>query len=277
MNFRFPLADVTITVTKDKRRVTVPLYSDEWNEINQEEFTLDVEEVAWFYAREGTHIEISPYPGYSQTSIELFLNSTVYAAVLQQRQILALHGSCFGYVGKNLMVCGESGAGKSSLTAAFCMEGSRFITDDVSPIVFNEGKPFVLSLGNRVKLWEDALAQLDIEKSGLPKIQEDMDKFYVPMGNDSTEAVELNEIFFLEVSTELSVPAFESVAGTEKLTLLRSQIYRLEMLKGMPANDRVFFPKLALLSNRVKMTRVMRPTNISIAAMKNHLQNYLVR
>ncbi len=144
---------------------------------HQHEFTLDVEEVAWFYVQGGNYIEICPYKGYSHHSVELFLNSTVYAAILHQRKILAMHGSCFSYNGKNLMICGESGAGKSSLTVAFCMAGSSFLTDDVSPVIFRHELPFVLPLSDRVKLWENTLVQLSIEKYGLKKIQEETDNF----------------------------------------------------------------------------------------------------
>jgi hypothetical protein len=275
MLFRFPLKDVTIKVTNEKTRVTDPLYVDEWNEISQREFTIDVEEVAWFYASGGNYIEVSPYTGYSQDSLELFLNSTVYAAVLQQRQILAIHGSCFQYRGKNLMVCGESGAGKSSLTVAFCMEGCRFITDDVSPIVFEHGKPFVLPLSDRAKLWDNSLDQLGIEKGGLQNIHEDMEKFYFPVTNESSTALELQHIFVLEVGEEVAVPEMEEISGAEKLTILRSQIYRLEMLQGMPENDLAFFPKLALIGNAVKITRIRRPARIPILDLKNYLKKYL--
>jgi hypothetical protein len=277
MQLRFPLKDVTIRVTNERKRVTDPLYIDEWNEINQQEFTLDVEDVAWFYAKEGNYVEVMLYEGYSLNSLELFLNSSVYAAVLQQRQILAIHGSCFRYRGRNLMVCGESGAGKSSLTVAFCLEGSMFITDDVSPIVLEQGKPFVLPLSDRVKLWDDALEQLDIDKTGLLKIHEETDKFYFPVGEKSTTALELNHIFVLEVSEEISIPGFEELSGAEKLTVLRSQIYRLEMLQGMPENDMAFFPQLALLGNAVKITRIRRPAGIPILDLKNHLKKYLDR
>jgi len=41
------------------------------------------------------------------------------------------------------MICGDAGAGKSSLTASFCLEGAEFLTDDVTPLLFRDGKPFI--------------------------------------------------------------------------------------------------------------------------------------
>ncbi len=275
MIFRFPMKDVTINVTEEKRKVSIPLYADEWTEISQHEFTLDVDDVAWFYAREGKYIEVTPYKSFSLDSLELFLNSTVYAAILHQRKILPLHGSCFNYHGKNLMICGEPGAGKSSLTVAFCRAGSSFITDDISPVIFRDDLPHVLPLSDRVKLWDDTLVQLAIEKKGLNKIQEETDKFYLPMGNESASPAELHHIFILSVQEQLHIPEFEELKGAKKLTALRSQIYRQELLQGMPENDLLLFSQLSELSNAVKITSVKRPAGIAISNLKTLLQNYL--
>jgi hypothetical protein len=234
-----------------------------------------VEDVAWFYASEGKYIEVTPYPSFRPGSLELFLNSTVYAAILHQRKILPLHGSCFSYNGKNLMICGDPGAGKSSLTVAFCMAGSRFVTDDVSPVIFRDGVPFVLPLSDRLKLWEDTLVQLSIENKGLNKIQEETDKFYFPIANESVAPVQLHHIFILAVEEHLNTPGFEELKGAKKLAALRHQIYRREMLQGMPDNDLLLFSQLSALGNAVKITSVKRPSNISISELKILLQNYL--
>ncbi len=275
MNLRFPIKDVGINISTDKRKVIQPLYSDEWNEVSQDEFSLDVEQVAWFFAKAGNYIEVMPYDGADQNSIELFLNSTVYAAILHQRKILALHGSSFLYQGKSLMLCGDSGVGKSSLTASFCLAGSEFISDDVSPVIFKDNRPFVLSLGNRLKLWNDALAQLEIPGDNLKRIQKDMEKFYLPMDTIFSENKELSQIFMLEIGPELSQVKCEKVKGAEKLKLLRTNIYRLELLQGMPENEQLLFPQLGMLSNSVKMTRIKRPANISIQSLTEALKQYL--
>jgi hypothetical protein len=266
--------DVTIKVTKQKTTIVKPLYADEWNEINQTEFSLDVEDVAWFYAREGNYIEVLPYEGFNQDELELYLNSTVYGAILQQRKMLPLHGSCFNYDDKNIMICGESGVGKSSLTVAFCLRGSKFITDDVSPIVFESGNPHVLALSDRIKLWDDTLSQLNINKEELFKIQEDTDKFYFPMKKEAAGLYLLNQVFILEIH-DLPGVEFEMLKGVEKLTMLRNQVFRLEILHGMPDNEILFFHQLADISSKVTITRIKRPATISINLLMEALKKHL--
>ena len=198
----------------------------------------------------------------------------MYAAILHQRKILALHGSCFNYQYNNIMICGDSGAGKSSLTVAFCLNGGTFITDDISPVTFTSDKPYILSLSDTIKLWEDSLAQLNIKKEGLVKILDDADKFYFPVKKEATGTFLLSLLFVLEV-TDKAVVEFEEIKGVEKLNLLRSQIYRLEMLKGMPENELLIFHQLADISNNVKIIRVKRPIDISINRLMNLLKNYI--
>lgn len=274
MVFRFPIDDVTIRVADNKRRVTRPIYIDEWNEINQREFTLDVEDVAWFYVAEGHTIEILLYPGHSFSAVELFLNSSIYAAVLHQRKVLPLHASCFSYHEKNILVCGDSGAGKSSLTVAFCQEGGHFITDDVSPVVIKEGRPLVLSLSDRVKLWDDSLLQLNIEKNDLGKIQDDVEKFYFPIADPSKAVFALHHVFVLQVDAQGDEVRFETVKGAQKLALLRAQIYKSEILQGMPENDIIYFKHLTVLCKALNITKITRPAQIPIMQLMQAVKTF---
>ena len=274
MTFRFPLKDVTIKVTDQKTSLSSPLYSDEWNHINQQEFALDVEGVAWFYANNGNYIEICPYTSDDPTAIELYLNGSVYGAILLQRMILPLHGSCFNYLGKGIMVCGESGAGKSSITAAFCLDGAGFLTDDISPMIVKDNLPFILTLSDRIKLWDDSLAQLNLTKNGLTKIDRDSEKFYLSLDAEKKDSFPLRQLFVIEIH-EKKGTEFREIRGAEKLTIIRNQIYRLEYLQGMPQNESAYFHNLVDISNAVKITLVKRHVDISILHLMDLIKNYI--
>jgi len=274
MIFRFPLKDVTIKVTKQKKSVDFPQYSDNWNQITQNEFALDVEGVARYYACNGNYIEVYPYEGFNQQALELYMNGSVYGAILHQRKIIPLHGSCFIYGGKGIMVCGESGVGKSSLTAAFCLEGSEFLTDDVTPIVINNSKPYILTLSDRIKLWDDSIEQLNLSKEGLLKIDLENEKFYFPVESEKPDFFLLNQIFVLEIHDKTAVE-FQQIKGAEKVTIIRNQIYRMEYLQGMPENESVFFEYLVNISNHVTITLVKRPAKIPIQQLMLLLKKYI--
>jgi hypothetical protein len=201
----FPVGDILPRKVSKVRRVSDPVYADSSLMISQHEFSMEVEKVGSFYACNGSEVEYAPAKGATRASLELYLNGSVYGAILHQRGILPLHGSSFAWRGSGIMLCGESGAGKSSLTAAFCMAGAEFLTDDVTPIVICDGKPFILPLSDRIKLWEDSLLQLNREKSGLTAICPGQEKYYFPMEKGNHRSFPLHRVFIIEVTEDEQV------------------------------------------------------------------------
>ena len=230
MILRFPLKDVTVREVNEPRTVLSSGYADAFWQMNQDEFAMQVEGVGQFYARDGREVEYAPAPGASQASLELYLNGSVYGAILHQRKILPLHGSSFIVDGKGILVCGEAGAGKSSVTASFVLDGAIFLTDDVTPVVMREDVPCILALSDRIKLWKDTLEQLKLPAEGLSRIDSSTEKYYFPMANGIEDSFSLDTVFMLSISEDPGIE-FSEVNGAEKFLALRNEIYRWEDLE----------------------------------------------
>ncbi|QIP13920.1 hypothetical protein G8759_15525 [Spirosoma aureum] len=235
--------------------------------MNQEEFSLDLENVAWFYACHGSRIEIMPYKDVTQSVLELYLNGSVYGAILHQRKTLPLHGSCFKYQGLGIMICGESGVGKSSLTTSFCLKGASFLTDDVSPILLKNGKPHIWGVSDRIKLWSDSLVQLEQNEEGLERIFPEQGKYYFPMESAQGKVFPLTYIFILHTHKQREI-VYQPVEGVEKFTALRNEIYRLEYLQGMKESETAYLKQLIMVCRGVTVVNVYRPTDISIEQLQ---------
>ena len=276
IKFRFPLKDVSILVTQQKTQVGFPLYADDWNQINQNEFALEVEGVAWFYAKKGNYIEICPYENYNQHTLELYLNGSIYGAILHQRMILPLHGSSFSYNGNGIMVCGESGVGKSSITASFSLNEAVFLTDDITPVLFNNNRPLIWAMSDRIKLWADSLEQLKQEKKGLHQIDAETEKFFFPISPDKGETHTLHQVFLLAIHDQLEVK-FQEITGIEKFTALRNEIYRWEYLLGMPECEPAYFNQITCISKEISVIKVLRPKNIEIEQFYFCLQEFILQ
>ena len=278
MELRFPLSDVTIRRVSEVRRVNKPLFGDEYWQISQDEFAMKVDEVGTFYAYGGREIDYSPLPGATEESIHLYLNGSVFGVILYQRGILPMHGSSFAYEEKGVMLCGESGAGKSALTAAFSFDGSKFLTDDVSPIIFRDNIPNILALSDRLKLWNDTLHQLGMGTSQLKSISPDYEKYYFEFDGVQGTFFPLNLIYLLEISKNEETGILE-LKGSEKFSSLHNEIYRREYLLGMKENEKVFFNHLVDISNVTKIFKVSRPEEIPVKEMmvilKNHMDSIL--
>jgi GTPase SAR1 family protein len=274
MNFRFPLNDVKIKSSKTKLFVDSPTFSYDCMQINQHEFSLTVDDIAHFYAANGNFVQISPADKANRESIELYLNGSVYGAILHQRKIMPIHGSCFIYNNKGIMICGESGAGKSSITASFCHNGSNFLTDDVTPLVFTENLPFILPLSDRIKLWDDSLNQLKLSKNNLTQIWSDYKKYYLPIDIEIAKPFPLHQIFIIEIDNKSEVE-FQKLTGVKRFTALRNEIYRWEYLQGMPESEAGYLNQLISISINVSVVKVLRPGNIKIDSLRTILSNYI--
>ncbi|MZP67303.1 MAG: hypothetical protein GT597_14285 [Bacteroidales bacterium] len=271
---RFPLNDVKITLASTIKRVTNPIFSDSYCQINMQEFALQVESVGSFYACNGEEIEYTPADGAGKNEIELYLNGSVYGAILHQRMLLPLHGSSFRHNGLTVLVCGDTGAGKSSVTASFCLAGAEFLTDDVTPLVLIEGVPYILALSDRIKLWADTLSQLQQAAEGLLSIYKRTDKFYLPMERAEGDFFRPDVVILIEIKESGSID-FNEVSGTERFTVLRGEIYRPDYLRGMPENEPTYFSSLITMASKTSMIRVRRPVNILISELHNSILQYL--
>jgi len=276
MTSSFPLHDVILNKVSETRRVKNQLFGDDYWQMNQNEFAMQVEGVANFYALNGKEIEYSPFNDVSAESLQLYLNGSVYGAILHQRQILPMHGSSFVFNGRGIMLCGESGTGKSALTVAFSMNDGNFLTDDVTPVVFNDKLPHIQALSDRIKLWDDTLEQLKLEKTGLKRISPETDKYYFRIDKSNSDPIRLHIIFILGIHDQPETEISE-ITGSDRFTSLHNEIYRIEFLNGMPDNEKIYFRNLVDISNNVKIYRVKRPESVKVNDMMVLLREHMVK
>ncbi|MBE0655046.1 MAG: hypothetical protein IH594_14690, partial [Bacteroidales bacterium] len=197
-----------------------------------------------------------------------------YGAILHQRKIIPIHGSTFIFNDEGIMICGDAGAGKSSLTAAFCFDGAEFLTDDITPLIFSDRDPYILALSDRIKLWSDSLAAFEAPEEDLSRIDGRMNKFYYPMSRGDSERHRLSKVFILNPGTDPQ-PSINELEGAEKFESLRNCIYRPEYLKGMPDNNEIYFKNLIQTCASVRIFSVSRPAGLKISEMKNQMAGWL--
>ncbi len=275
MRLRFPLNDVSVRRVESVRSIQNPIYSDSFWQMNQHEFSMRVEKVGSFYVRDGKEVEYLPEKGASRESLELYLNGSVYGAILHQKKILPMHGSCFLEQGIGIMICGESGAGKSSLTMAFCHSGSEFLTDDVTPITFGDRRPVINALSDRIKLWNHTLDQLGVSKAGLKRIEKRTDKFYLELEAARGGRYPLHLVITLAVA-ELAQPVCREIEGAAKVAALRNEVYRWEYLQGMPENEAKYFSDLVSAAKVVKVFEVIRPDGIPVRSLVKFMREEII-
>lgn len=115
----------------------------------------------------GRTISVFPRRNVTKEIVRVPLFGIALAAVLQQNNLLMLHGSAVEINGKALIILGKKGHGKSTLTAALINRSHRLISDDVTAISIKSSQIEVLPGLPILKLWPDVFGELglDIEAS----------------------------------------------------------------------------------------------------------------
>jgi len=259
INLDFPVASVAVKViSKEVGKLSSPLLFRAHLEVNENDFSLEVHNVASYRVQNGNNVRIHPHENADRASIELFLNGSVLGAVLHQRGILPFHGSSFEYEGKGVIICGSSGTGKSSITVAFCQNGGRFITDDITPVRIDGSATTIIPIKTRIKLWDDSFQKLKIGNDNFEKIRPTLNKFYLSPQKVFFTEKQLNHIIILSKHNKDDFE-MNKLSGMLKYNALRNQIYRKMYLKGMPETEKNYFKQLFKLASTVRVTQIFRP------------------
>ena len=266
MRYVSPLDGVSVLESDSVPAVQLPVRSGSGWQANSTECAFQAECVGEFHVCNGDTVTYAPVPGADPEWVRLYLNSQVLVALLHQRKIINFHASSFVYNGMGVMVLGETGAGKSSLTLAFALHEGGFLTDDLTPLVFDGSAPRIMPLHRNVKLRKDTAVQLGIDPSRLSEAESGTGKKYLSLQPVQQDPFHLDVIIRVETAA-ISVPAFITPAPAERFALLRSEVCSWEILAGMPETEAAYLAQLSAIVRHTEFVRIERPSEISI----NHL------
>lgn len=109
-----------------------------------------------FHIKLGREIIVDPKPGADADLLRVLLMGRMMAFLLRQRGWLSLHASGIAIGGEAVLFLGISGAGKSTIAAAFHARGHQVITDDVGAVRVEQSQCLVCPAGSRIRLFDDA-------------------------------------------------------------------------------------------------------------------------
>lgn len=270
----YPLRDVEISAVKQVSSIVHPLAEGVGWQSGPHEFLYTAAGTGSFYARDGKSVQYSTVPGADPEWVDLYLNTQVLVALLHQRGIINFHASSFIYNGQGVIVLGDTGAGKSSLTVSFAMDGAGFLTDDLTPVIFREGLPFIWPLHRDVKLREDTVSKLGVSPARLRYAEAGTGKQYLEIDRADTGDHSLDMILKIEVA-DCSRTEFHEPPPAEGFSILRSEICSGEILAGMPETEAAYLQQLLDMVKRVRMFKVIRPAMIHITDFYESVRSFI--
>jgi len=188
---------------------------------------LCVPNLARFLISDGNAITVALEDGASARDASGFVLGSSLGMLLHQRGAFVLHGSAVAMNGRAIIVCGRSGAGKSTTAAALCQKGCSFVADDVCVVSLDaDGTPRVLPDGRQLKLWQQSIDQLDLEARRGGVVREAFDKYFVAPDTMAGEPPVLDAIYQLRKSRPPFEDGIEPLAPPDALRMLQAEAYR---------------------------------------------------
>ena len=203
-------------------------------EIAEDRLLLRIPGVARFLLHAGSDIAFETEGETSAQDVTIFLIGTVFGILLHQREQIVLHASAVRVGGKAVLFCGPSGAGKSTLAAALGQRGYPLVNDDFCAIGLDQtGAPTAYSDGRQLKLWAQAIEQLDLADRQGPAVRSKLEKFYVEPRDSSVQALPLGAVYGLRETRPPFHDGIERPNAVDATLLIRRNAYRPRMVVAM--------------------------------------------
>lgn len=252
-----------------------PFYPAQWTALDvgrgkNADFHLRFSKLAHFSVS-GTHKEICCYckPDVPQESIVHLLLDMVVPLLLSQQDRLVLHAGAVSISGKIIAFLGETGQGKSSITASFGQKGFPVVTDDCLVVEDKGTYPVCIPLYPGLRLWPDAVSALFGDDLSLPAVAHFTDKRRLGPEKGlltfSADPGPLGRIYVLSARQKKkddSTVTIEPLAPREAFMELVKHPYRL----GLNTRERLReeFQNLGRLVNSLAIRRIVYPRDYAL-------------
>jgi len=231
-----------IVSTLDDASVSGPTW-----QLAGDRFLLCIPDIARFLLTAGREIAFETENGIPADDVAAFLVGTAFGILLHQRKHIALHASAVRVNDKAVLFCGPSGAGKSTLAAALGQRGYPLVADDLCGIAAT-GEPLVQPDGRRLKLWAQAIEELDLTASRGKSVRRRLEKYYVEPNAAFSEALPLGAVYVLREARPPYSPGIERPNVVDAALLLRRNAYRPLLVSRM-GQSADYFTAAAAIAN----------------------------
>ncbi|MDO5291866.1 MAG: hypothetical protein Q4F05_03855 [bacterium] len=185
-----------------------------------------------FYVSKGREIHYQLKENANLQYARTYILGYAISMLLLQRNILTIHCSAIANNEGAVLIAGESGAGKSTITTSFLNKGYKLLADDIAAVtVDEEGKVLAYPAFPYQKLCRDGVKREKININGLLCIDEEKDKFLVPRGEQFiNQPMIVKAMVILGVNDGAGISVDEEV-GVNKLFAIRENLF-LRRLRG---------------------------------------------
>lgn len=254
----FRQSDVTVTLAETPGKIENPLREGVRFQLTDNEFLLNVDNVARYYVADGNSVRVEKRNGSTLQEVRLFLLGVVFSALLHQRSMVPFHASSLlNEDGRSFLICGRSGVGKSTITAFFLKKGFPLLSDDISVVKKHDQDILVHPSFPFIKLWKDVMDHVDFSADEGTRLRDPLEKYGYRMEESfHPEPAPVGRMFVLNVHNKEGYKT-EELKGVEKFNALKNQTFRFQFLTER--NRSGHFTVLNEMAKTIQVYRVTRP------------------
>jgi hypothetical protein len=197
--------DVIVRREKANRSSWFEQYGCRWIRGNQNRINLSCPGIGQFVVTK-TSITVRPELGVGDALLRLHLLGPAMGILLHLRKALVLHASAIEMNGQAVVIAGESGSGKSSLSSALFARGYAALSDDLVRLERSAGHWRAFPAAPQYKLWPDVVRFLGHQSAKMARIHPRSTKRVFPsIRRFATNPVPIYCIYILGVGSSLKV------------------------------------------------------------------------
>jgi len=230
------------------------------------EVTLAWPDVGTFEVRSGTEIRYSLEPDADPVIVRNLVLGTCFGVALGQRGFTILHGSVVDVDGEAVAFVGHQRAGKSTTAAALLARGHRLLSDDITAIRFEDGRPVAVPGFPYFKLDPDNFDTGTLPAEPMEQPETGRGKLYYQLtGEFSTDPVPLSTISLLDPdATDDGDPHRERLTGHDAaMTLLEhawlARVRMSEYVESWGGDDELSLNQFTRLAEHCPVQRLSIP------------------
>jgi len=211
-----------------------------------------------YYAYDGSvldivgtnRIDVMPGPNW-QGALPVHFWGTISALLLALRGFLPIHGTAVEVGGRAVLLCGRSGAGKSTVAANLVALGAKLISDDLSVLRMVPGDVPRLLAGRPGMRVHRETADWLLSQAKVDSVVPSYDSKVVvrPLRVEAFSQLPLERIVLLD-SEEAALPKMFLSA------VLRAQIFRREIMRKLSGHN-TRMDAIAEIVERIDIKRIM--------------------
>ena len=250
---------VEIIANKLPEDIRAEIQKGKYQFMSKDNIWFHVEGVADFWISEGRRAVIELCELCDTSRMKNYIMGSVLGFLILQRQEVAIHGGAVVIDGKGVIITGQGGAGKSTLTLTLGERGYKYLSDDISPVKIAD-KLYVEPGFPYHKLCADVMEKKKLNKADYLTCRGAKEVKYVVPDFEGFEKqpVPLHSIWEIAVD-DVDCLCVEEIKKSDKVKKIISNIYKSECIASMGGFAPNHFKRCLEVSKQIKYFKIIRP------------------